>query len=141
MVDIPSYVGDNGVLKSNGSIQRKSKLHKMNHLHPTCFIANYRSHHHCRKIMNQNKFLLLVMWSICVFIPYGRSLIVLLFIFTFGIIFSKCKWHNPNYVFCCNAYAIITLFKCTCIICLHSSIGNLLTCKVVSSIFRLIWNI
>ena len=57
----PSCVCDDGVLESNGGIKRKSKLRRMNHLHPTCFKTNYRSHHRCRKIMNQNKFLLLVM--------------------------------------------------------------------------------
>ena len=32
----PSCVCDDGVLESNGGIKRKSKLRRMNHLHPTC---------------------------------------------------------------------------------------------------------
>ena len=111
MIAVPSC---DGVLKSNGGIKRKLKLQRMNHLHPSCF-TNYHSHR-CRKIMNQNKFLLLVMWSICVFIPYGRSLMILLCLRKFQIMFSKCKWYDPYYVFCCNASAIITSFHCTCII-------------------------
>ena len=110
IIEVPSCVGDDSVLESNGGIKRKSKLQRMNPPHPTCFTTNYRSHHRCRKIMNQNKFLLLVMWSICLFIPYGRSLMILLFMCKFEIIFSKCKWHNPNFVFLkkciCNYYMI-----------------------------------
>ena len=115
---------DDQIKITNGGIKRKLKLQRMNHLHPSCF-TNYRSHR-CRKIMNQNKFLLLVMWSICVFIPYGRSLMILLCLRKFQIIFSKCKWYDPYYIFCCNASAIITSFHCTCIIsitlilCLHN---------------------
>ena len=100
---------DENKFKSNGGIKRKSELRKMNHHHSRRRLprSNYRN------IMIQTKFLLLsVMLTICIFIPYGRSLTILLFLETI----SECNYDMIHISFTFLSERTITLFNCTCII-------------------------
>lgn len=58
-------------VKPNGGIKRKFKLRRMNH-HLHYRVSNY----HRNIMIHHTKFLLLVMWIICIFMPYGRSLTI-----------------------------------------------------------------
>ena len=114
-------------VKSNGGIKRKFKLRRMNHHSCSNYHRNIMIHH--------TKFLLLVMWIICIFITYGRSLTIFYCVYLCSVFWWEWNWHNPYFIFCFNASIIIS-FNCTYII-LEKYVYLILRWMIVVLLF---WN-
>ena len=97
---------DDQIKITNGGIKRKLKLREMNHH------SNRRRGNNYRNVMIQTKFLLLsVMLTICILIPYGRSLTISFY--CISKIMSKCKYNmiHISFVLCVLVHVQLDLIQ------------------------------